>query len=397
MPFALDVRTIIFLIFLGDVVSTLLLWAYGRDRKNELPFRAFMAGKALQAVGWLLMGLRGAIPAELSIGLANFSFFLGFALAAFAMTSIGRERPERLLRFYLGLGLATGIGFLLIRFQDVNVRIAYSMFVDSLCFTLPVAAYLVLDRSKTRLDFVLSALYGFSSLALFFRGVLALRFPQATLMEWNSYQAFSLLPAYLLLLVGNGGFLLLMKQDSDRELLLAATHDGLTGLLNRKTFLERAEGMLALSARQGEAVSLFMIDIDHFKRVNDTFGHQEGDRVLLDFAATVGGALRRSDVFGRYGGEEFVVFLPGTGEEEARLAAERLRAAVEARELRSRSGKPLRYTVSVGICTSRPDAASDMEELLRLGDKALYRAKDQGRNRVARCAASGTEIPVPAS
>lgn len=400
MSFTFDIRTLVFAIGIGDFVSGLLIWAYGRGNRNVECYHAFLAGKTLQTVGWLLLGLRAVIPDVLSVTLANMLFCIGFSLPAFAMIGIGRERIDRLFRLFLSLGVAAAAGFLLVSFRPVSVRIAYTGVVYALGFTLPVTVFLLRGPGRTRLATVLSALYGFCTVTLLLRAITALLVPQQRLMDWNVFQTLSFLPAYLLMLVGNVGFLLLMKEDGDRELLRAATHDALTGLLNRRTFLERAEDLLSLSARRGEPVSLFMMDFDRFKRVNDTHGHQEGDRVLTDFAMVLRELLRRSDVVGRYGGEEFVALLPGTGTDEALLAAERLRAAVEARRLWTRSGKLLRYTVSIGICTALPDRETCMDALLSSGDRALYEAKHRGRNRVEHCGllpdGAGCTLPGPA-
>lgn len=163
-----------------------------------------------------------------------------------------------------------------------------------------------------------------------------------------------------------------------------ASHDSLTGMLNRRTFQEQTEWILRNSVRRMECVSLLMIDLDFFKRVNDRFGHSEGDRVLFAVANTLQATCRQNDVSARYGGEEFAVVLPNTDEAGSCVVAENFRAAVEAiRDIKS----PI--TASIGIVTFMPDPAMAptptpalFAELINKADQALYVAKDRGRNQV---------------
>ncbi len=158
---------------------------------------------------------------------------------------------------------------------------------------------------------------------------------------------------------------------------LAAT-DTLTGLPNRRSFMSR----LAAAAREarhraGGAGVVMMLDIDHFKRVNDTWGHAVGDEVLQNFAEVVRLSLRRGDAAGRLGGEEFAVLLPGTGLEDGRMLAERLRERIQAQAAVTSVGD-IAVTVSIGVAT----LGDHPEQALGLADSALYRAKSSGRNRV---------------
>jgi diguanylate cyclase (GGDEF)-like protein len=156
-----------------------------------------------------------------------------------------------------------------------------------------------------------------------------------------------------------------------------ATTDGLTGLLNRRTFNVQLEARLREAQRYQRPLSLLLLDIDHFKKVNDTHGHPAGDAVLRGVARVAQKAARETDQVARYGGEEMAVILPETDGKGALAIAERLRKAVEATPHATERGS-LRVTVSIGISTS----AQSAEELIELADRALYRAKQGGRNRV---------------
>ena len=167
----------------------------------------------------------------------------------------------------------------------------------------------------------------------------------------------------------------------------AAMFDGLTGVRNRR-WIEEQLPVLA-SSLDGK-ISLAILDVDHFKKFNDNFGHQAGDDVLTSVAKLISGQLRPTDVIARYGGEEFVVVLPGTGSVGAMTVAERLRVAVQHLALRSSSGDPLPpVTVSIGVSTLRPGLVC--AEVISEADRALYRAKDAGRNLVMLAEEANTE------
>ena len=156
--------------------------------------------------------------------------------------------------------------------------------------------------------------------------------------------------------------------------------DPLTGLANRRHFRAVLEREIDRVTRSGEAALLLMLDIDHFKKVNDTHGHLAGDVVLQSVARTLSASVRPMDTLARYGGEEFAVVLTETDAAGTRLLAEKIRAAVEQMEPVDPTTKKL--TVSLGACTRYAKPGDDREELLSTADKALYQAKKRGRNRV---------------
>jgi diguanylate cyclase (GGDEF)-like protein len=189
--------------------------------------------------------------------------------------------------------------------------------------------------------------------------------------------------------------LLLTKERTVRIHKAAALTDTMTGLFNRRGFVEVAHQLMARQARKNESVSVLMFDLDHFKGINDTYGHAVGDMALRLFGTTVAGTLRANDIVARFGGEEFVAMLPGTLT-EAVIAADRVRQAFE-EAARVVGGHPLRATVSVGASSGEARGA-DVEELIRDADAALYRAKRNGRNRVegAHAEAQSAEV-IPLS
>jgi diguanylate cyclase (GGDEF)-like protein len=172
------------------------------------------------------------------------------------------------------------------------------------------------------------------------------------------------------------------EEQALRRVYNAAIRDGLTGVFNRKHLEERLDAELAYSLRHGTPLSVAIADVDHFKKVNDTFGHLAGDAVLKMVAALLAQALRTEDVLARYGGEEFVIVARGLDAQHAVYMAERARAAVAQTPI-TYDGQSIRVTVSAGVaslecCGERRDRAA----LLGLADGRLYQAKQGGRNRV---------------
>jgi len=162
----------------------------------------------------------------------------------------------------------------------------------------------------------------------------------------------------------------------NEELQKLASTDPLTGCFNRRELFERAQELSALSARTGEPVACIMFDIDLFKMINDTHGHQAGDNVLRAVSDILHTCAREQDVVGRFGGEEFCIILPGADEHDAARVAERIRAAIAAEPIAG-----LSVTASLGVADNRGGGIS-IDDLCHNADRALYQAKEQGRNRV---------------
>jgi diguanylate cyclase (GGDEF)-like protein len=167
----------------------------------------------------------------------------------------------------------------------------------------------------------------------------------------------------------------------NRELEEISITDALTRVYNRRYFMDRLRQEMKRVSRYGPPVSLLMIDIDFFKKVNDTWGHQAGDAVLAGVAGLIKGKLRETDLIARYGGEEFCLLATGTDHAGALVLGDRVRALVGNAKF-EHAGNSLSVTVSIGISTWEPSIRDDLEELVRRADAALYRAKEQGRNRV---------------
>ena len=197
--------------------------------------------------------------------------------------------------------------------------------------------------------------------------------PDSTLFLLSPAQAYFVSTYAICMLMLSIGVVLMATDQLRAEFEHLASHDSLTGALTRRAFLEICSQELERGRRKDRVTSLLIMDLDHFKNVNDTYGHLAGDRVLVDFVGKASGLLRRPDQFGRFGGEEFVALLPETNQDEAMLVAERIRAEV------AMAGAQPGCTVSIGVASSVPGEAT-IDTILSRADEALYGAKAAGRN-----------------
>ncbi len=170
------------------------------------------------------------------------------------------------------------------------------------------------------------------------------------------------------------------RKQIEEKLRKLATTDELTKIYNRRHFLELSSREFERVKRYRTALSMLMVDIDHFKLVNDTYGHDIGDKALMAFAETGKNILRKVDIFGRIGGEEFAALLPDTDLHGALIVAERLRQAIEESCVQTHKG-PIRFSISVGVAQVT-ESLNNIGDLLKATDGALYKAKERGRNRV---------------
>jgi len=262
-------------------------------------------------------------------------------------------------------------------FQQVsNERIALGVVVVA-TYTFFIASELRRERRKSLYSRTAAVLVPCVHAAIFLMPLgMQVFLPESYAAGWLAVFALET----MLYAIGTAFIALLMVKDNDVNVYRsAASTDHLTGLLNRRAFLEGARSLCARQGERGQAVTMLMLDLDHFKSINDRFGHAIGDEVLRMFATVARSSVRGSDIVGRLGGEEFAVIVPEPMEFAARIA-ERLRAAFE--EAGARVGEhAIGATVSIGAATSyKPDMAIDT--LLVRADAALYRAKHDGRNRL---------------
>lgn len=377
----LDPRTLLFALILtySMTVLSLVVAAAGSAGKRE-GMGKWAAAMLLETITWILIASRGAIPDVFSIVVANGlkAGAHGFILAAIFEF---QRRPLPRWQYVTPIGLTLVMAALLL--NDIHGRFIWGGLIYALQMVL--IAHALLTDQDTRAGRAWRLLFGGVCLIVF---VLALRAlvalsghaelaqPQNTASP-HPVQIISFIAVMATALLGSIGFVLMVKERADREILHLAMTDSLTQVPNRRALMQYAERTLA--RRNGSPLALLMIDVDHFKRINDTYGHLAGDAVLKKIAARLVGRLRGDDLIGRYGGEEFCVIAQDTGRQGALRLAESLREIIAATPLETEWGE-LRLTISIGISCCAPQAHPELKQMLEEADASLYAAKQAGRD-----------------
>ena len=341
----------------------------------------------LMTAAAVLFSLRGSAPVLFTSYLANILLVGGIMLMyAGAREFAGLPRQHRPLSLFLA---ALSLAFLWPTFVQDDYRLRLILITSANAALFGLCAFTVYRLAAKRFpEWFTCVLFLFTAsvslarlLAALFQPIGNDPFNDISLLQHVYLGTFSFSVVAL-----SVGFILMVNQRLRSTLEHAASHDDMTGAHRRSAFLESLERELK-GARRGRYTSLLMIDIDDFKDINDRLGHITGDRVIVDYAQKALRELRRADLFGRYGGEEFVVLLPDTTVEQACVIANRLRLA---------TGKPSApdmpaYTVSVGVATTSDSNTTSMDLIAR-ADEALYEAKHAGKDRIA--IATGLESSV---
>ena len=387
MP-TLDTQTLLIVLIVSNLLMAGAMWITFAGR-FEAGLGPWTGSLIVQGFSWLLVLSRNDVPDFISIAVATAFLVYCWSLQVSALLEFHYKATPRWLLY----GPAV-IAFLIvvIYVRDPQARLA----VCGLGFGLAQFAtgagllyYRVSAEKRTRL--LLAGSFFVMAGGLFWLAFTAWFEPEAILPTFSPRPApgGSLLAFYAVTIASSFAFLLMHKERGDREKHELATTDGLTGVYNRRTFKELAEPLLSRARRSRGAVSLLLIDLDHFKRVNDTHGHLAGDEVLAGFAKLTRGCLRKEDLLARYGGEEFVVLLPGTTEPAAIALADRIREEVSEAAL-CPMNDTVRVTISIGIAGESGEHLATLEMLLGRADEALYAAKARGRN----CVVTSTP-PLP--
>ncbi|MHC1787060.1 MAG: GGDEF domain-containing protein [Christensenellales bacterium] len=380
--FDISAATMVLVLVVGQLLTGALVFAYTSQHERSKALNTLLLSKVLQPLAWILTGIRAYVPGLLIIVASNILLMAGSAveLIAFMMLLNGYTAKSR--NTYLTMLVSFIVLFCGVTLLGASISIRIFLVSVALATLIAYPIYrIVSEKHASHLQKMVAASFGAAVLMQLFRAVAAVATDlDMTITSSSLVNNWLFMLLYLQMLIGSLGFILLDKEKIDAELIRMASIDGLTSSLNRQTFEMRAAEMIAMFTRRHEPVACILLDIDDFKHVNDTHGHSMGDTVLRSIAGTIKGQLRTYDLFGRYGGEEFAVLLPGTNDQQAMDIAERLRAAVEALKFDDHPG--LSCTISVGVSSIIPDRETTTEVFYRLSDKALYHAKDLGKNRV---------------
>jgi len=377
----LDMRTL----FISAAVTALLMGvivlAFGGQAGAKAPLRSWGWSLLALMTGFTVIGLQESLNRAFANVVGNTLLTTAGVLLLHAAKRM-RGRAEPRLPWLL-VPLIAAVSVLWSVVWDVfKVRsVLTTAVIAGLLFW---AAYIVgrdppLDARRAHR--IAAATIGTYAAVLAIRSVLTLyRDQRAGVLQPTAYDVLSLLAFQAFAVSATLGLMWIEIQRLEGELKRLATHDSLTGLLTRRAFLDQFERDASRSRRNGEPFALALLDLDHFKQLNDDHGHPFGDETLRQTAQRLRSGLRAHDVLGRYGGEEFALLMPGLDKEAGLRAVERVRCDVEALEL-EHDDVGLRLTISAGVAAYPKDGV-DWESLLGAADVALYEAKASGRNRV---------------
>ena len=371
---ALHPQTIILITGVMGLLMSMVLFSLRRNcPPNIHGLGQWAAAPLCLFFGTLATALRGTVLDTPAIMLSNLLFFVG----AYVSLEGSQRFLGQPLRRQPWLGVVAGFWLLITWYTVATPNYPYRLFIFTLCMTILCGAHawLMLRHGPESFSGRMA-----SAVLLAVTAVQALRCVTAVSLSTGD-GIFDRTPIQLLYLTSYAVTMLLitisevvMVTDRMRhEFEHLANHDSLTDAFTRRHMNEALQLELDRSARHGRTVALLMLDLDHFKTINDSYGHQTGDQVLIEFVATVKTTLRKEDQLGRFGGEEFIVLLPECTQEAALITAERIRVAVA-------NARQPACTVSIGLGLSRP--GDSLNSLVGRADAAMYRAKELGRNRV---------------
>lgn len=339
------------------------------------------------STGLLGLALRGMIPDWISMALANGLIVAALVLALRSLRVFLNSKPRDLL----GWGLTALLFVYLLAFSTAwPNNVARTVGVSAAIAVITVrAAWLLHGRapkeSRVSCRFAEYVFWG-TALMTLGRAAGTLLAQTPDVLQPDTLNAATFLAYTGFIMVATLGVIWMEVEMLQAELVRSAQFDSLTGIYNRGTFLAEFEREVSRAARGGAAFSLAIFDLDRFKQLNDRYGHPAGDQVLRAFADVLRSGIRKHDVVGRYGGEEFALLMPQTGKETALRVAERIRRALETRGIHVEVGR-IDVTLSAGVATYGADG-EDWDQLLSAADTALYEAKNAGRNRVATAGAA---------
>jgi diguanylate cyclase (GGDEF)-like protein len=379
----LDIRTTIMIAAgLALLVGVGLRYVL-RDHPATLwpSIRLWIIGTVLQPTAWVMYGLRDAIPDLFAMVVANALLSFAFAKQIQAVRTFV-ELPVNRALIYAPV-VATALLEILFTYAIPSMRWRTVTVSAVFCAQMLCGVVALLDWSQPRRRSHILTASAFLTLA----GVLVVRIVYEGLRDGSLASAFAPTPMQTIVFafaaffptLATLGFVLMCSDRLHQELERQATVDSLTGISNRRTLGELATRAIASAHRHKRSLAVLLLDADHFKRINDVYGHEVGDEALQMIAATLQCTLRSEDLLGRLGGEEFVVVLPDADAAAAMASAERLRHAIETAEFKGWHRR-IALCVSVGVAVI--DDGDDFACLLRRADQAMYAAKRAGRNRV---------------
>ena len=380
---AAHVPTMLAMIIASSLMMAASMAVVGWGRRRDGLGR-WAAALLVNAIGHLLIMLRGLIPDLLSIVVGNLmlsSVFVGMIAAVYQF----QGRPVR-WALLLAPPLLVLV-FVSVFIDNFPARVSFVGLVIGLQAVWALLAALSHRHATVgRGQWLLVAGLLLEAVVLGVRALVAIStHSEATnILQSSALQTLTFLATFSVVLVSSVGFVFMSRDRADENNRVLAALDPLTGVANRRSLIAALDRDVARAQRMREPMALMMVDIDHFKDVNDRYGHPAGDRVLCSVVNVLRQRVRAQDLVGRYGGEEFMVLLPDTGLTGAEQLARELCKAVEESRCPADGvpGPGIAVTVSIGVFGGRLESGDSWDMLIAAADRALYQAKNNGRNRV---------------
>ena len=372
----IDIQTIILILFTGNLVSLSLFIVRGKIVPGDW---FYIWGRILQAAAWFFIGLHAGFFYFIPSHAGGVLLTAGFAAESAALLYSEVSVPGRLFRLCVFITALAVVNLLASLFISGSSVAGIESIIFSVPFFICGFIFCLWWSSSSRVNRFMGILNLASSIILLTRGTLFILSGDELQIPFYVHAA-AFMVFFLLLAINSAGYILSGKELVEQSLLKETSTDYLTGISNRRGFESEVQKYISLARRISMPITLLMIDIDNFKKINHRFGHAAGDLFLKEFADTVSRILRGYDLFCRYGGEEFVVLLPNTIPDMGRLVADRIRRYADEISINGYSG--LRCSVSIGISSACNGDEKTIDLMYDESETALYKAKKSGRNKV---------------
>lgn len=369
----LDIRAIVLSIVIVSVVNMFFLVAYNSQNKDRT-IKFFTISQFFYFAGFIGISLRSQYVEQFWFLFSNMLLVFGLGTEGISILLLLEISNKKSEKKFIILLVILEVFMIISGYFKLNI-----IFMATICGVLILIYPIQMLIKKSKNDLVIKAMTILYSLlfVMFILRVIKLGELKYYFFKSNLTNLSTIFFLVILVLRSGSamGFILITNKKINRKNIYFSKYDGLTDIFNRRTFIEISEETLNAHNKKQQYCAFLLIDIDFFKRINDSYGHLCGDKVLVEFAKILKTNIRVNDYCGRYGGEEFVVLLTNIDEKSAMTIAERIRKEVELSKI-----DEAKYTISIGL-SMLDGRGKNIDDLYREADKSLYKAKSMGRNR----------------
>lgn len=376
----MDTKTLMLANMVGYISVVVFMIAYNRNHLNKVNREHFIS-QVMFAMAFFFFSLGYFWEAfdALSTILGNIGMIFG---STFIMISIIRFCDRMSTSLYnkiIGISLILAISSAVFRILPDFSNLRIGLVTLTIAVHLTISCFFLLkNKTKSYLQTVIAYAFLFVAFTHYYRTWEAFDFSRLYTIETPHIgHALAMIGMYIYLIISGSGVVLISKEASDEKLYHAATYDGLTGCLNRQSIVTMAQDIIDNNSSSDQVIALVMVDIDHFKSLNDDYGHDVGDEMLIRFTKTIKDNMNPEDLLGRYGGDEFILLMRDHSCESIRSRCEAMRHAVEISGYES-----IYYTATFGVACLTSDIRFDFDHFAKVADHALYKAKTKSRNAV---------------